>query len=83
MGFTSPNLRELEKKFSNFFFRIMYELDLPSSGSQKSIAPNRFSKFDREHAFLIRLRKISPWDYNVIWTKILIWSKKGVFPVKF
>ena len=54
----------------------MFHLDVPSSGSQESIAPNRFSKFDREHAFLTRLRKISPRD--LIWTKILIWSKKRV-----
>ena len=42
--------KECKKVFD--FFLIMYELDVPSQGSQESIAPNRYSKFDREHAFL-------------------------------
>merc|ERR1711911_377321 len=37
-------------------FRIMCPLDAPSPGSPESIAPNRFSKFDREHAFLSRFQ---------------------------
>ena len=64
-------LYEKFSSFSNFFLRIMYPLDVPSPGSQESIAPNRFAKFDREHAFFTRLRFSSPCDY--IWTKILIW----------
>ena len=45
-------------------------------GSQESIASNRFSKFDREHAFLSRLRF---WSiYSPMGTKILICSKKRV-----
>ena len=37
-------------------FRIMCPLDALSPGSPESIAPNRFSKFDREHAFLSRFQ---------------------------
>ena len=53
--FVITDIRERRKCFRKVF-RIMYPLDVPSPGSQKSIAPNRFSKFDREHAFLSRLR---------------------------
>ena len=35
-----------------FDWITLYLLDVPSPGSQKSIVPNHFSKFDREHAFL-------------------------------
>ena len=44
------------KKSFRKIFRILYPLDAPSPGPQKSIAPNPFSKFDTEHAFLSRFR---------------------------
>ena len=38
------------------FFRIMYPLSLNSPGSQESIEPNRFPKFDREHALGAKIK---------------------------
>ena len=68
--------RDRKKKFSKIFSNYVP----PSPGFQESIAPNRFSKFDREHTFLTRLRF---WSiYSPMGTKILICSK-NVFPVEF
>ena len=54
----------------------MRPLRLNSPGSQESIAPNRFSKFDREHDFssLFQFWSI----YSPIGAKIEISSKKRV-----
>ena len=41
---------------------------LHSPGPHESIPPNRFSKFEREHAFRSLFRFSPQWDY--IWTKI-------------
>ena len=38
----------------------MYELDVPSPGSQESIAPNRYSKFDQEHTFFYQIKIFVP-----------------------
>ena len=59
-------IRERKKSLRIFFNNVtllMFHLDVPYPGSQESIAPNRFSKFDREHAFFSELRFLSPWDY--------------------
>jgi len=45
----------------------MCPLDALSPDSSESIAPNHFSKFDREHGFLSGLRFWYLWDYK--WTK--------------
>ena len=45
----SPSLGKSTTENSSFF-RIMRPLRLNSPGSQELIVPNRFSKFDREHA---------------------------------
>ena len=54
-GFQKNPIRERKKCFRKIV-RIMRPLDVHSPGSRESIARNRFSKFDREHAFLNRLR---------------------------
>ena len=72
-------LKGPQKTFSNFF-RIMHPLYKHSSGSQGSIAPNRFSKLYREHAFLslFRFWYILYGPYSPIEAKIEISSKKRV-----
>ena len=54
----------------------MFPLHEHSPGSKESIAPNRFSKFNRERTLSILFRFSSPCDYT--WTKIEIKSKKRV-----
>ena len=55
---------ESKKRFE--IFRIMRSLYKHSPGSQELVAPNRLSKFDREHAFSSIFRFKLQWDY--IWS---------------
>ena len=52
---------------------------LHSPGPRESIAPNRFSKFEREHAFRSLFRFSPQWDY--IWTNPLPWFNSQIFEI--